>query len=72
MVPFLRKAGHEVVGLDTYLFEGCDQGLAPVDPPALRMDLRDVKAEHLEGFDAIMHLGALSNDPLGDLNPLFT
>ena len=36
------------------------------------MDLRDVKAEHLEGFDAVMHLGALSNDPLGDRNPQFT
>jgi len=72
MVPFLQKAGHDVVGLDTYLFEGCHQGPAPADPPALRMDLRDVKAEHLEGFDAVLHLAALSNDPLGDLNPQYT
>ena len=72
MVPFLQKAGHEVVGLDTYLYEGCHQGPAPEDPPALRMDLRDVKAEHLEGFDAVMHLAALSNDPLGDLNKQYT
>lgn len=72
MVPFLQKAGHEVVGLDTYLFEGCQHGPAPVDPPALRMDVRDVKPEHLEGFDAVLHLAALSNDPLGDLNPDYT
>ncbi len=72
MVPFLQEAGHEVVGLDTYLFEGCHHGPAPVDPPALRMDLRDIKPEHLEGFDAVIHLAALSNDPLGDLNKQFT
>ena len=72
LVPFFQKAGHEVVGLDTYLFEGCEHGPAPEDPPALRMDLRDVKPEHLEGFDAVLHLAALSNDPLGDLNPQFT
>jgi len=72
LVPFLQEAGHEVVGLDTYLFEGCHQGPAPADPPALRMDLRDVTEEHLRGFDAVLHLAALSNDPLGDLNPEYT
>lgn len=72
LVPLLQRAGHEVVGLDTYLFEGCNHGPAPVDPPALRMDLRDVAEEHLRGFDAVMHLAALSNDPLGDLNPEYT
>ena len=72
LVPFLQEAGHEVVGLDTYLFEGCNHGPAPVDPPALRMDLRDVTEEHLRGFDAVLHLAALSNDPLGDLNPEYT
>ena len=72
LVPFFQKAGHEVVGLDTYLFEGCHHGPAPEDPTALRMDLRDIKPEPLEGFDAVLHLAALSNDPLGDLNPQFT
>jgi len=72
LVPFLQAAGHEVVGLDTYLFEGCHHGPEPMDPPALRMDLRDVTEEHLRGFDAVLHLAALSNDPLGDLNPDFT
>lgn len=72
LVPFLQGAGHEVVGLDTYLFEGCHHGPAPEDPPALRMDLRDVTEEHLQGFDAVLHLAALSNDPLGDLNAEYT
>jgi len=72
LVPLLQEAGHEVVGLDTYLFEGCHHGPAPADPPALRMDLRDVTEEHLRGFDAVLHLAALSNDPLGDLNPEHT
>jgi len=72
MVPFLQEAGHKVVGLDTYLFEGCYHGPAPKDPPALRMDLRDVTSKDLEGFDAIIHLAALSNDPLGDLNSQLT
>jgi len=72
LVPLLEEAGHEVVGLDTYLFEGCNHGPPPADPQALRMDLRDVTAEHLQGFDAILHLAALSNDPLGDLNPNYT
>ena len=47
-------------------------GRRPSTPPALRMDLRDVTAEHLKGFDAVLHLAALSNDPLGDLNPDYT
>jgi nucleoside-diphosphate-sugar epimerase len=72
MVSVLKAAGHEVVGLDTGLFDECDF-LAPPDPvPALRLDLRDVTPEHLKGFDAVAHLGALSNDPLGDLNPQVT
>lgn len=69
LVPMLRKAGHDVVGLDNYLFEGCSFGDEPTDVPALRLDVRDVQLHHLEGFDAIIHLAALSNDPLGDLNP---
>jgi nucleoside-diphosphate-sugar epimerase len=69
MVPMLQAAGHEVVGLDTYLYEACLFGPAVPDVPALRMDLRDVKAEQLRGFDAVIHLAALCNDPLGNLNP---
>jgi nucleoside-diphosphate-sugar epimerase len=69
MVPMLKDAGHQVVGLDNYLFEGCvfDSGALAV--PSLRRDVRDVQMADLGGFDAIIHLAALSNDPLGDLNP---
>jgi nucleoside-diphosphate-sugar epimerase len=72
MVTVLRAAGHEVVGLDVGFFDGCDFLAPPDDVPALRIDLRDVTAEHLRGFDAVAHLGALSNDPLGDLSPTIT
>jgi nucleoside-diphosphate-sugar epimerase len=70
LVPLLTGAGHDVVGLDTYLYEGCDFGeeLAPA-VPAIRKDVRDVTPGDLDGFDAVVHLAALSNDPTGDLNP---
>ncbi len=70
MVPVLCRAGHDVVGLDSYLFEQCgfgDDDEAGV--PAIRKDVRDVEPEDFEGFDAVIHLAALSNDPLGNLNP---
>jgi nucleoside-diphosphate-sugar epimerase len=72
LAPMVRAAGHDVVGLDSFLFEGGTFGSdsSPVD--ALRIDLRDVEVEDLRGFDAIMHLAALSNDPLGDVNPQCT
>ena len=69
MAPMLLEAGHEVVGLDNYLFEGCTFGEEVPDLPSLRMDLRDVEPVDLEGFDAVIHLAALSNDPLGNLSP---
>jgi nucleoside-diphosphate-sugar epimerase len=69
LVPMLQDAGHDVVGLDNYLFEGCTFGEEMRDVPALRMDVRDVTAAHLDGFDAVLHLAAISNDPLGNLNP---
>jgi nucleoside-diphosphate-sugar epimerase len=64
-----RSAGHTVVGLDNYLFEGCVFGECPPEIPANRIDLRDVQRADLQGFDAIVHLAALSNDPLGNFNP---
>lgn len=69
LVPILQRAGHDVVGLDNYLFEACGFGpeLPPI--PSLRKDIRDVELADLEGFDAILHLAGISNDPLGDLNP---
>ncbi|GAA4471086.1 SDR family oxidoreductase [Rhodococcus olei] len=72
MVPVLRAAGHDVVGLDSGLFADCLLGPAPVDPPTLEVDVRDVTTEHLTGFDAVIHLAALSNDPLGALAPQIT
>jgi nucleoside-diphosphate-sugar epimerase len=72
MVPMLLGAGHEVVGLDSDLFQACTFSPGIHAVPELRPDLRDVQSEHLEGFDAVVHLAALSNDPLGDLNPEIT
>jgi nucleoside-diphosphate-sugar epimerase len=73
LVPMLQRAGHEVTGLDSFLFEGCDFGEDALGGvPALRKDVRDVEAADLDGHDAVMHLAALSNDPMGDLNPSCT
>jgi nucleoside-diphosphate-sugar epimerase len=72
MAPVLAAAGHEVVGLDSGLFADCVLGPAPEDPPGHRVDLRDVTAEHVAGVDAVIHLAALSNDPLGGLAPELT
>ena len=69
MVPLLERAGHQVVGLDSFLFEGCELGHFEPSAPALRCDLRDARPEWLRGFDAVIHLAAISNDPLGNLNP---
>jgi nucleoside-diphosphate-sugar epimerase len=74
LVPFLRAEGHEVDGLDLGLYEGCDLGPA-LDGPSTGAglpwpcDMRDVTAAQLAGYDAVLCLAALSNDPLGDLNP---
>jgi len=70
--PMLRSAGHEVAGFDSDFFAGCDFGEVAWDFPEIRKDLRDVTQEDLEGLDAILHFAALSNDPLGDLDPQLT
>ena len=72
MVDLLLRAGHDIVGLDTYLFEDCSLGPERAQVPAVRPDIRDLDASSLSGFDAVIHLAALSNDPLGDLNPQIT
>lgn len=66
--PVLLSAGHAVVGLDTDLFAGCDFGQAAEEIPEVRKDIRDLTKTDLDGFDAVVHLAALSNDPLGNLN----
>jgi nucleoside-diphosphate-sugar epimerase len=72
MAPFLALAGHEVVGLDSNLFEQCTFGEALQEFPCIKKDLRDIELADLEGFDAVVHLAGLSNDPLGNLNPDLT
>jgi nucleoside-diphosphate-sugar epimerase len=67
----LAEAGHEVAGLDTFFYEGCDL-FGDNAVPAKRLDLRDVGPQDVEGFDAVVHLAGLSNDPLGDLDPGLT
>ena len=69
LVPFVRAAGHEVVGLDIGWYDGCDFGAQPTGYEQRTGDIRDVTPEDVEGFDAIIHLAAISNDPIGHLNP---
>jgi nucleoside-diphosphate-sugar epimerase len=68
----LRRAGHEVVGVDSSLFRGCSLGDEPDPVETLEMDVRDLTVRDLEGFDAVAHLAAISNDPIGDINPACT
>ena len=68
----LQAAGHEVVGLDTDLFSGCDFGNPNPEIRELHKDFRDLSESDFRGFDAIVHFGALSNDPLGNLDPQLT
>src|SRR5215207_8450248 len=71
--PLLAAAGHDVVGLDTLLYRDCDLASARATAvAALLLDVRDVRPGQLEGFDAVVHLAALSNDPLGDFSPELT
>jgi nucleoside-diphosphate-sugar epimerase len=72
MVPELLSAGHEVIGLDTFFFEDCTLGHDGDIIPAIRRDIRDVQVADLRGLDAIVHLAALCNDPLGDLHTEWT
>ena len=72
LVPMFLKAGHKVVGLDTHLYRSCTFGAEPMAIPEIVKDLRDVETSDLEGFDAVIHLAALSNDPLGNLDPQLT
>lgn len=67
MSQMVAEAGHDVVGLDSGLFADCVLGPELIEPPSLAVDLRDVTVDQLAGFDAVIHLAALSNDPLGAL-----
>jgi nucleoside-diphosphate-sugar epimerase len=72
MVPMLLAEGFDVVGMDTDYFRDCNFGEGPTDVPTVIRDIRDATAADLEGFDAVVHLAALSNDPLGDLDAELT
>jgi nucleoside-diphosphate-sugar epimerase len=69
LTPLLARAGHDVVGFDSDLYERCTYAAGGVVPevPSTRKDVRDAAPEDFAGFDAVLHLAALSNDPLGNL-----
>jgi nucleoside-diphosphate-sugar epimerase len=71
LAPILLEAGHEVVGLDSHLFHDCTFGEYSHVSERVK-DVRDVEVADLKGFDAVIHLAAISNDPVGDLNPRCT
>lgn len=72
LAAHLMRAGHEVVGLDTGWFDECVLGPRPPAIPVIQADVRDVSAEDLTAFDAVIHLAALCNDALGSLDPALT
>lgn len=72
MGQVLADRGHEIHGLDTDLFRECLLGPPPPDVPETRRDLRDVTEDDFRGYDAVVHLAALCNDPLGDMDPEMT
>jgi nucleoside-diphosphate-sugar epimerase len=71
LTPLLEEAGHEIVGMDTGFYSSGSMGPVP-SVPAIRADIRDVVPAELDGFEAVVHLAALSNDPLGNLDPDLT
>ena len=72
LAPYFAQAGHQVVGLDTGYYAGCT--LVPDSDaiPCMRKDIRNIELSDLEGFDAVVHLAALSNDPIGNMNEKWT
>ena len=72
LVPMLVNEKYDVVGLDSDLYARCTFGDVLFEIPEIKKDIRDVRLTDLEGFDAVIHLAALSNDPLGNLNPDLT
>jgi len=72
LTPLLTAAGHQVYGLDSDLYRRCTFGELPAEVPETIKDVRDVELDDVAGFDAVLHLAGLSNDPLGDLDPDLT
>ena len=72
MVPFLLRAGHDVVGLDVGWYDGCDFGPTPGGYEQRTGDIRGTRVSDLRGYDAVINLAAVSNDPVGHLQPAAT
>src|SRR5215212_9520539 len=72
LVPMFKRAGHTVVGVDSDLFAACTFGSDPLEIESVQADVRDIEREDLVGFDAVVHLAAICNDPVGNLNPQVT
>src|SRR5712691_4230620 len=72
MVPMLQRAGHDVVGMDTGFYDECAFLGSVAKIAAIKKDIRDATRSDVEGLDAVIHLAALSNDPLGDFDPELT
>ena len=72
LLPMLLSRGHRVTGLDTDLFQACTYTGELLDVPEILADIRDVRQAQLQGFDSVIHLAGLSNDPLGDYDPALT
>lgn len=76
LAPILMKAGHDVTGLDTGFYRDgwlySNKADTPMQPKMINKDLRNIEASDLQGFDAVVHLAELSNDPLGQNNPEVT
>lgn len=72
LTPMLTASGHDPVGLDADFYAACDFGDAPVPAPDRIADVRDATPDDLVGFDAVVHLAGLSNDPLGHIDPALT
>jgi nucleoside-diphosphate-sugar epimerase len=72
MAPWLQRAGYDVIGLDTFYFRQCSLIPDLAEMPSIRKDIRDLEVADLRGFDAVVHLAALSNDPIGNLSREWT
>jgi len=72
MAPFLARSGFDVVGLDTGYYRDCNLVEPDGSIPTIDKDIRDLTADDVRGFDAVVHLAALSNDPIGNLDTGWT
>lgn len=72
LVPMLAQRDIDVVGMDTDFYGECGFGDEAQGTSSVRRDIRDAAVEDLVGFDAVVHLAALSNDPVSDLDPGLT